>query len=60
MIGPIFVIIAFFICLALGYMVCRFGGQCQQMEFGIAAIVGVLIFIVLILLLQKYSGTPLV
>jgi len=58
MIGPIFVIIAFFVCLALGYMVCRFGGQCEQMEFGIAAIIGVFIFIILILLLQKYSGTP--
>ena len=58
MIGPIFVIIAFFVCLAFGYMVCRFGGQCEQMEFGIAAIIGVFIFIILILLLQKYSGTP--
>ena len=58
MFGPIFVIIAFFICLALGYMVCRFGGQCNQMEFGMATMVGVLIFIILILFLQKYAAAP--
>ena len=58
MFGPIFVIIAFFICLTLGYMVCRFGGQCEQMEFGMTTMVGVLIFIILILFLQKYAAAP--
>ncbi|MBI4358990.1 MAG: hypothetical protein HY577_00135 [Candidatus Nealsonbacteria bacterium] len=58
MFGPIFVIIAFFICLALGYIVCRFGGQCAQMEFGMTAMIGVLIFIIIILFLQRYTVSP--
>ena len=58
MFGPIFVIIAFFICLALGYMVCRFGGECKPLEFGMTTMVGVLIFIILILFLQKYAAAP--
>lgn len=58
MLGPIFVIIAFFICFILGYMVCRFGGQCAQMDFGLTATIGIILFIILLLFLQKYAAAP--
>jgi hypothetical protein len=56
MFGPLFVIIAFIICLFLTSMACRFGGHCDQLHFGVNATIGIIIFLVVIYLLKGQLG----
>jgi len=58
MLGPIFVIIGFFVCLFLGFFFCRAGGHCGDNEFGISAIIGVFILAILLIVLKIYLPTP--
>lgn len=58
MLGPIFVIVAFFICLFMSWFICPTGGQCKAIEFGLTAMAGVIIFVILMMILKTYPILP--
>ena len=58
MFGSIFVIVAFFICLFMAWFVGITGGQSKVTEFGLLAMVGVAIFVILMEILKAYPILP--
>ena len=58
MFGPVFVVVAFFICLFLSWLVCNVGGSCKPIEFGVTATIGVIVFIILVKILQSQTVFP--
>jgi len=55
MFGPILVIIAFFLCLFLGWFVCRTGGECEKpARQGPRMFLVAVIAVIIILLIQRY------
>lgn len=58
MLGPIFVIIGFFICLFLGIYFCKAGGLCGVNESAISAIIAVFILAALLIVLKIYLPAP--
>jgi len=58
MFGSIFVIVAFFICLFMAWFVSITGGQRNVPGFGLLAMVGVAIFVILMEILKAYPILP--
>ena len=58
MFGPIFVVVAFFICLFMSCFVAITGGQSKVTEFGLFAMAGVAIFVILATILKAYPILP--
>lgn len=58
MLGFIFIIVAFFICLAVSMFVCRYAAVCAPLEFGITATIGIFVIVLVIVFLRTYAPAP--
>jgi tetrahydromethanopterin S-methyltransferase subunit E len=54
MFGPIAAIVAFFVSLALSFFICKTGDECKQLNWGISATVGLIVFLALIMFLKSH------